>query len=144
MQDLISEIDKQFELKAVDASQYSPLALAYIGDNIYELINRTTAVKRANKQSQKLHKECSARANARTQAQMALLLEQELTEEEAAVYRRGRNAAVNTKAKNASITEYHEATGLEALIGFLYLTGQYARLTELIRTGWEKIEQNET
>ena len=139
-EDLIAEISGQFELPEIDPSQYSPLALAYIGDNIYELVNRTEMLHRGNRQVQKLHRDCSARANARTQARIMKLLLPLLTEEEEAVYRRGRNASVYTKAKNASILEYHEATGLEALIGYLYLSGQYARAVELVRVGFESEE----
>ncbi len=133
---LTEEIKRAFSLPEIDPSQYSPLALAYIGDNIYELVNRTEMLHRGNRQSQKLHKDCSARANARFQAEAVLSILPVLTEEEEAVYRRGRNAAVVTKAKNATITEYHEATGFEALIGYLYLKGRYGRLTELVKLGF--------
>ena len=132
-EELVAEIRRAFSLPAIDPSQYSPLALAYIGDNIYELVNRTEMLSRGNRQAQKLHRDCAARANARFQAAAILSLLPELTEEEEAVYRRGRNAAVVTKAKNATIREYHEATGFEALIGYLYLQGRYARLSELLR-----------
>ncbi|MBR6321856.1 MAG: ribonuclease III [Lachnospiraceae bacterium] len=135
-EDIVSEILRQFALPSVNPTQYSPLALAYIGDNIYELVNRTEMLYRGNKQAQKLHRDCSARANARTQAAAVLAILPMLTEEEEAVYRRGRNAAVYTKAKNASIVEYHEATGFEALIGYLFLSGQYSRAVELIREGF--------
>ena len=69
-EDLIAEISGQFELPEIDPFQYSPLALAYIGDNIYELVNRTEMLHRGNRQVQKLHRDCSARANARTQVRM--------------------------------------------------------------------------
>ena len=137
-EDLIREIEKAFDLPETDPSQYSPLALAYIGDNIYELVNRTEIVRQGDLQVQKLHRMASDRANARTQAAIALKLSEELTEEEMRVYLRGRNAAVYTKAKNATINEYHLATGLEALIGYLYLRGSYSRITELLRKGWEE------
>lgn len=136
MENIVSEILRQFELKPVDPTQYSPLALAYIGDNVYELVNRTEMLYRGNKQSQKLHRDCSARANARTQAAAIHAILPMLTEEEEAVYRRGRNAAVYTKAKNASVAEYHEATGFEALLGYLFLSGRYSRAVELVRAGF--------
>lgn len=136
---LIGSILEAFSLKTEKASMYSPLALAYIGDNVYELVNRTVAVRKANRQVQKLHKECSGRARAATQARLIAAIEPDLTEEELSVYTRGRNAEVNTKAKNSTLAEYHHATGLEALIGYLYLDGQYERLVELIKTGWERI-----
>ena len=139
-EDLIAEVKEAFSLKKVDASQYSALALAYIGDNVYELLNRTVSVSRADKQVQKLHRECSARANASAQARVMKEIEPLLTEEELRVYHRGRNADVYTKAKNASTADYHTATGLEALIGFLYLMGRQKRLVELVKTGWEKAD----
>ena len=139
-EDLIREIREAFSLPEQDFSQYAPLTLAYIGDNIYELVNRTVAVTRADKQADKLNRECSARAKAPAQARAAQLLLPEFTEEEAAVYRRGRNATVYTKAKNATVTEYHEATGLEAVIGYLYLTGRYTRLVSLLKRAFDMLD----
>ena len=141
--DITGEIRRQFSLPEIDPSQYSPLALAYIGDNIFELVNRTEMLHRGNKQANKLHRDCSKRANARAQAAMIRAILPELSEEEEAVYRRGRNAAVYTKAKNASILEYHEATGFEALIGYLYLSGKYARTVELVRLGFDSEDAKE-
>ncbi len=138
--DLVGEILRQFALPKIDPSQYAPLALAYIGDNIFELVNRTEMLYRGSKQVKKLHADCSARANARAQAKMAAALLPEFTQEEEAVYRRGRNTAVYTKAKNATVLEYHEATGLEALIGYLYLTGQYERAVSLIKKGFRILQ----
>lgn len=126
------EIRKKYPAKEQDISQYSPLGLAYIGDNVYELFNRTFALSKGNRQVEKLHKECSSRARASFQAERALTLQDSLTEEEKAIYLRGRNAMVKTKAKNSSITEYHEATGLEAVIGYLFLKGNYERVLELM------------
>ncbi len=136
-EELVSEIFRTFSLDPIDPSQYSPLALAYIGDNVYELLNRTEMLSHGNRQAQKLHRDCAARANARFQAAAVRSILPELTAEEEAVYRRGRNAAVVTKAKNATIQQYHEATGFEAVIGYLYLQGKYARLSELVRRGFE-------
>ncbi len=140
-EDLIRTIREVFELPERDYTQYAPLTLAYIGDNIYELVNRTVTVARGDKQADKLNRECSARAKAPAQARAVKMLLPGFTEQEAAVYRRGRNATVYTKAKNATFTEYHEATGLEAVIGFLYLTGQYTRLTELLSRAFDYLDQ---
>jgi len=123
-----------------DYSQYGALTLAYIGDTVYELYNRKKAVMKADRSVHRLHEECSHRANATAQARIAEYLEPFFTEEEQAVYHRGRNAAVNTKAKNATIQDYHKATGLEAVIGYLYLTEQKARIAELIEKGWDFYE----
>ena len=123
-----------------DYSQYGALTLAYIGDTVYELYNRKKAVMKADRSVHRLHEECSHRANATAQARIAEYLEPFFTEEEQAVYHRGRNATVNTKAKNATIQDYHKATGLEAVIGYLYLTEQKARIAELIEKGWDFYE----
>lgn len=124
---------------SVNPSLYSPLDLAYIGDTVYEVMNRTEALLKGNRPVKKLHRECSSRANAAYQAEMMRLLEKDLTEEEAAVFRRARNAEVYTKAKNYSLADYHMATALEAVLGYLYLSGEFDRLTALVRTGWERI-----
>ncbi len=137
--DFTELIRERFSLPEGDYSQYSPLTLAYIGDNIYELVNRSVAVKTANKAVRKLHRECAARANASAQAGAARYLEPFLTEEEEAVFRRGRNAEVYTKAKNASFADYHMATGLEALIGMLYLKKEYDRLLTLLFDAWKEL-----
>lgn len=122
---ILNAIRQEFECKEVDIRAYSPLTLAYIGDAIYDLIIRTIVVERANRPANKLHKTVVRYVNAGTQAQMIMALEEELTEEEKAVYHRGRNAKSYTSAKNASIADYRKATGLEALFGYLYLQGRW-------------------
>ncbi|MBP5224169.1 MAG: ribonuclease III [Lachnospiraceae bacterium] len=119
-----------------DFSQYGALALAYIGDTVYELYNREKAVRKADRNVHRLHEECAHRANAAAQARIAEYLEPLLTEEESSIYHRGRNAEVNTKPKNMSVQDYHKATGLEAVIGWLYLEGRHERIAELIGKGW--------
>jgi len=121
---LLGQLKKEFACKEVDIRAYSPLTLAYIGDAIYDLIIRTIVVERANRPANKLHKTVVRYVNAGAQAQMIMALEEELTEEEKAVYHRGRNAKSYTSAKNASIADYRKATGLEALFGYLYLQGR--------------------
>ena len=116
----------------------SPLNLAYVGDSIMDLIVRTELVKEANEPVHMLHKKASAIVNAENQSRMAGILEPLFTEEEAAIYRRGRNAKSATHAKNASIQDYRRATGLEAVFGYLYLKGDYERLMELYRAGREQ------
>lgn len=136
---ILNAIRQEFECKEVDIRAYSPLTLAYIGDAIYDLIIRTIVVERANRPANKLHKTVVRYVNAGTQAQMIMALEEELTEEEKAVYHRGRNAKSYTSAKNASITDYRKATGLEALFGYLYLQGEMDRLLMLVRLAFEKM-----
>ncbi len=132
-------LDETFGLSDKDWKMYSPLTLAYIGDAVYELIVRTIYVKQANCQTQKLHQKVTASVSARAQAKIAAALQPFLTEEEAAVFRRGRNSKPYTKAKNASMEEYLAATGFEALVGYLYLMREYERLNELVARGLEEI-----
>lgn len=132
---LLEQIKKEFECKEVDVRAYSPLTLAYIGDAVYDLVIRTVVVERANRAANELHKRAVKFVQAGTQAVMVTALQEILTEDELAVFKRGRNAKSNTSAKNASITDYRKATGFEALIGFLYLTDQTDRLLFLVREG---------
>ncbi|MCD7818595.1 MAG: ribonuclease III [Lachnospiraceae bacterium] len=128
-------LDETFGLPSRDWKQYSPLTLAYIGDAAYELVIRTIYVKRENIQPQKLHRKVTDCVKAKAQAAMMEALLPELNEEEKAIYRRGRNSKPYTKAKNATMREYLEATGFEALMGYLYLDGQFERMNELIAKG---------
>ena len=137
---ILNAVKKEFDCKETDIRTYSPLTLAYIGDAIYDLVIRTVVVERANQSANNLHKKTVRYVNARVQAKMIEAVESELTEEEAAVYHRGRNAKSYTSAKNASIIEYRKATGLEALCGYLYLTGQQERLIGLIHEAIEKTD----
>ena len=130
---ILESIKREFACKETDIRTYSPLTLAYIGDAIYDLVIRTIVVERGNSSANKLHRKTVAYVNAREQARMIDALEEELTEEETAVYHRGRNAKSYTSAKNASIIEYRKATGMEALCGYLYLQGRQERMLYLIR-----------
>lgn len=137
--DFLSGLREQFMVEEVDVRAYSPLTLAYIGDAVYELIVRSVVVQRSNRSADALHRKSVSYVCAQTQAAMVEALADMLTEEETAVYKRGRNAKTYSKAKNASMAEYHRATGFEALAGYLYLTGQMDRLLELIREGLARI-----
>ncbi|MBO4862989.1 MAG: ribonuclease III [Eubacterium sp.] len=114
------------------SSKYSPLALAYIGDSVYDLMVKTYFVKQSNMQPEKYHKKVTSIVSAAAQAEFVTGIMDELTEEELAVFKRARNSSPHTKAKNASLTDYLTATGFEAVIGYLYLTGQDTRLNELV------------
>lgn len=133
-------LKETFGLPEKDWKLYSPLTLAYLGDAAYEVVIRTIFVKRANCQPQKLHQKVTSLVSARTQARMIQGLLPELTEEESAIYRRGHNSKPYTKAKNASMQEYLEATGFEAVIGYLYLQEDFARMNELVRRGLELLK----
>ena len=136
---LSSRIRELFGLKEVDMKAYSPLTLAYIGDAVYELVIRTMVVEKGNRQASQLHRLTTSYVKAQAQAAMIEALEPELTEEELAIYKRGRNAKSYTSAKNASILDYRKATGLEALIGYLYLSGREERVLFLIKEGIGRI-----
>ena len=142
---LLSFIKESFDLKEVDIRTYSPLTLAYIGDAVYDLIIRTVVVGRGNTSANKLHKQTIEYVKAPAQARLIEALMEELTEEEAGIYRRGRNAKPYTMAKNATVNEYKKATGLEALVGYLYLTNRMERILELLQIGLHKagIEKND-
>ena len=136
---LLENIKKEFQCEEQDIRSYSPLTLAYIGDCIYEIIIRTVVVERGNKSPQSLHKTVTKYVKAETQCELFQVLQDELTEEEMAVMRRGRNAKSFTTAKNASVGDYRKASGLEALFGYLYLTGQTERAVTLLKSGLAKI-----
>lgn len=136
--DLAKEIRELFQIKEQPVEQYSPLALAYIGDGVYDLIIRSMIVMEGNARANQLHHKVSAIVKASSQAELVHKLKPILTEEELAVYRRGRNAKSYTKAKNASMTDYRHATGFEALVGYLYLKHRMERILELIRFGLEE------
>ena len=135
-------IREQFALPQADVRTYSPLTLAFIGDGAFELIIRSAVVGRANAQADKLHKKKSSIVNAKTQSRMieALLADNFLTEEEVHAYHRGRNAKSPTTAKNASVADYRKATGFEALIGYLYVGGNFARCIEISKRGMELLK----
>lgn len=136
---LLKRIEDEFSCGPVDIRTYSPLALAYIGDGIYEIIVRTVVVRRGNRPAQKLHRAATKLVNAGMQAAMAKAIQEDLTEEEKSVYLRGRNAKSYTSAKNASIEDYRKATGLEALFGYLYLSDRTDRIIELIKAALEHV-----
>ena len=136
---ILEAIKRDFDCGEIDIRTYSPLALAYIGDAIYDLVIRTIVVERGNTSANKLHRKTVNYVNARIQAQMIEALTDELTEEERVVYKRGRNAKSYTTAKNASVIEYRKATGFEALCGFLYLTGKQERMLALVKRAIELV-----
>lgn len=135
-------INEKFDITSKDIRTYSPLTLAYIGDAVYDLVIRSVLVNRGNTAVNNLHKKASAIVKAPAQAAVAAAIMEDLTEEERDIYRRGRNSKPHTKAKNASTMEYLEATGLEAVIGFLYLKGDTDRALDLVKLGLERAGLN--
>lgn len=136
---LLEQIRSRFQCGEVDIRTYSPLTMAYIGDAIYDLVIRTVVVERGNRSANALHRQTTQYVKASAQARMIDALAQLLTQEEVDVYRWGHNAKFNTKAKNASLKEYRKATGMEALLGYLYMTGRTERLLELVQEGIARI-----
>lgn len=134
---MLTGILAAFPGKEQDIRTYSPLTLAYIGDAVYDLIIRTIVVERANRPANELHHTTVKYVSANSQSRIAQALMKELTEEEQAIYRRGKNSKPHTTAKNASVTDYLKATGFEAVIGYLYLTHRMDRVLELVRKGLE-------
>jgi ribonuclease-3 family protein len=137
--DYYSLITDYFNIEKKDLCSYSPLTLAYIGDGIYELVIRSMLVSEGNEQVNKLHKKSSALVKAETQSIIIKAVMDELSEEELKIYKRGRNAKSFTSAKNASMMDYRMATGFEALIGYLYISGETDRMMKIIKMGLTKI-----
>ncbi len=121
----------------MDNSQYSPLTLAFLGDSVFELLVREALVKAANRPGSELHKEKLDFVSATAQAEAFHIIEGMLNEKELDIFRRGRNAHTNHTPKNMSTADYHAATGLEALFGYLYLEGESDRMNELFQKIWE-------
>lgn len=138
--DLAAIIRETFSVPGEPMNRYSPLALAFMGDSVYEIIIRSIVVQEANRPAGQLNKMKVKYVNAAAQAKIIEYLEPKLTEEETEVYKRGRNAKSYTSAKNQSVTDYRKATGLEALCGYLYLKGEMGRLLELLQDGVSVID----
>ena len=118
-----------------DIRQIPALTLAYLGDAIYELIIRTTLVEEGMCHVDSLNKKASGYAKAPTQAKIFHIIEPDLSEDEMACYKRGRNAKSGSVAKSGTVAEYRVATGFEALMGYLYLDGKIDRVLELVSKG---------
>jgi len=133
--DLYHEIKEAYGLKDVKPEEVAPLILAHIGDAVYEVVIRTIVLSKGNRPIEKVHKAATSMVNAGMQAQVAEKIMPLLSETELDMYKRGRNAKSGSKAKNASIGDYRKATGVETLIGFLYLKGETDRILYLINEG---------
>ena len=138
-QNLTESIKNVLGLKEISPAQLSPLVLAYIGDSIFDLVIKTYLLDtNGNMQVNKLNRCASNIVKAQSQSEMIGIIEPLLSPAEEAVYKRGRNAKSYTSAKNASISDYRRATGFEALMGYLYLEGEYERMIQLIKAGLDK------
>lgn len=139
--DICKYICNSFGKEQLDIKTVSPLTLAYIGDCIYDLYIRTIIVEAGNAPVNKLHKRVSDLVKAQTQMELIKSIEDILTDEERQVFKRGRNAKSYTSAKNASKSDYRNATGFEALLGYLYMIGNIERISFLIKEGLVKLEK---
>ena len=133
---------QEFSCEDKDIRTYSPLTLAFVGDCVFDLIIRTVIVERANRSPHDLHKMKSAIVKAKTQAELGEIIQDLLSDEEQAVYKRGRNAKSGSTAKNASVGDYRKATALEALMGYLFLLNQEDRILFLVKEGLKRLEIN--
>lgn len=113
------------------AKQINPIVLAFVGDAVYTLCVRTRLALSSGEKTGALNRRASERVSAHGQSEALARILPMLTEEEAEIYRRGRNAKKPTKSKNATVAEYVRSTGFEALLGYLYLTGQIERIRQL-------------
>ncbi len=131
-----------FDIEEKDIRTYSPLTLAFLGDAVYELVIRTLVVGKGNTSPAKLHKTSSSFEKAAAQSALLDRIEEKLTDDEMDFVRRGRNSKPRTMAKNASTKDYLKATGLETLIGYLYIKGDEERLFYLMEKGLEGKEED--
>lgn len=127
----------------IDIREMNPLSLAFMGDGVLELLVRQHLVERSRLLPGKLHAEAVRYVSARSQFLEMKLLEPLLTEEEHAVFRRGKNANKATVARHASVEEYRTSTGFECLLGWLYLKGRNDRIAELMNVLWRDFEPEE-
>ena len=126
-----------------DPKSMNPLALAFVGDGVFELLVREKLCCESRLPVSALHRQAVEQVCARRQAEDGRRLQSLLTEEEQEVYRRGRNARVHHVPKNAAVADYHAATALEALFGYLYLQGKGERVHELFAALLEENPQGE-
>lgn len=119
------------KMNVLDVNKISMLGLAHVGDAVYELLTRTMLCAQGHSAVTELHRITVSLVNAPAQARAAEKIAPMLSAEESAIYRRGRNTKVNSVPHNADIGQYHAATGIEALFGWLYLQGRQDRINEL-------------
>lgn len=124
----------RIENSPCDPKLLSPLALAFVGDGVYDLFVRERLVCEANRPVKKLNEEKVSIVRCSSQAKLVEKLMPILTEEELDVLKRGRNAHTQHVPKNATSADYHSATALEALLGYLYLAGRIERIRELLKS----------
>lgn len=124
-------------------NQLPPLVLAFVGDSVFDLFIRSRLAMKKNESAHKLHVKATSYVKAAAQSKISGVLHDIFTDEEKAIFRRGRNAKSATIPKNADVQDYHRATAFEAVLGYLYLLGRYERLMELLNMAADVIELEE-
>lgn len=139
---MIREIREVFGAEEVDLRGWTPLQFAFLGDAVYELIIRTILAEQGGKPHE-MSEQKTRLVCAKAQSEIAVCLRDSgvFTQEEADAFRRGKNASPPTRSHSSSLQDYHRATGLEALLGWLYLSGQEERAAELVREGLARTGQ---
>lgn len=140
IEEIFKKISQELPVKPGDINTYSPLALAYVGDAVYELYIRTLLLSRGNAPVHKLHRQSVTFVKAKAQSDIVHKLMERLDPVEQDVVRRGRNAKSGTIPKNADVADYKYATGFETLLGYLYIKQDFARLLEVLRISVEQSE----
>ena len=131
-------IRSNLELSSFDVLQYSPLALAFVGDAVHSLYVRSRLVGTMDVKVNDLQRLTSSVVRATSQSKVMQDIKDSLTEEELSLVNRARNTKTNNIAKNATAKDYKQSTGFEALIGFLYLTGQEERMNNFLAKSFEE------
>lgn len=121
----------RFNDTEIQPKQLSPLNLAFVGDCVYEILVREALVCKANRPVNELHRESVKYVSAKAQTEAYAKIKDILTEEETAQFKRGRNAKVGHSPKSDTDAQYHTATGVEALFGYLYLSDRAERIKHL-------------
>ncbi|AVM68533.1 ribonuclease III [Lachnospiraceae bacterium oral taxon 500] len=133
--DIFADFLARLQIVPKDIKTYSPLSLAYLGDNIFDLFLRYMVVAEGNAQAHRYHERVTAYVKAGGQAAFYEKIKAELTEEEQTIFKRGRNAKTLHVPKHSSPEEYAVATGVETLLGYLFLKGEMERLSVLMAKG---------
>lgn len=134
---------KASETKSKNTYMYSPAQLAYAGDAVYEMLVRSHIIRKNDINVNRMHRQAVKFVKAKAQAYIVSQLEDELTDDEKTIVKRGRNAKVTSSPKNVELMDYRYATGFEALFGYLYLNGQLERLMELFEKIIDIIEEKD-
>lgn len=120
------------EMNYENGKEPGPLALAYIGDAVYEVFVRKQLIENSDLSVHKLHEKATRFVKANSQAKIVMALQKELTEEEWGIVKKGRNQKSKTMPKNSTVSDYRYATGFEALLGHLFINRRMERLMEIM------------